>query len=129
MLLDFLYKYFHARTTRIHGYDILKTFLIILSLCSVNTAQETALSINPDSTAGSKLLVWRYQHGDQHEWAEPGLDDSNWPTVLSSRLPYDQKGIYWLRMKFRIKSEPKNSFLILNSGCCNPLMKSIGMVI
>jgi serine phosphatase RsbU (regulator of sigma subunit) len=53
---------------------------------------------------------WRYQGGDDLEWARPDTDDSAWPVVSSRFLePEDLtggwQGIGWFRLRFRLAPE------------------------
>jgi phosphoserine phosphatase RsbU/P len=47
---------------------------------------------------------WRFQVGDDPRWADPGFDDSTWPTVVLSKTLNDQgydsyTGYGWYRMR------------------------------
>ncbi len=57
-------------------------------------------------------LEWRYQPGDRTEWADPGLDDSQWPLARPDlrdpqRIPGGWPGIGWFRRRVVISPELK----------------------
>jgi len=59
------------------------------------------------------LKNWKFQTGDNPEWANPGFDDSGWPTIKSGSdwesqgfLNYD--GYAWYRVSFNLPSIIKN---------------------
>jgi hypothetical protein len=50
-------------------------------------------SAQPVSLAGP----WRLQLDDNPRWAQPGIDDSGWPTILLPQRTPRPEPIYWLR--------------------------------
>jgi hypothetical protein len=69
----------------------------------------TAASASPAAPSSIRTVLdlngpWRFQQGDDLEWAEPGFDDSHWQTVILSE-PLTAQGIDsytgygWYRMR------------------------------
>jgi hypothetical protein len=93
----------------------------LLALLCVSTipiaAQSLAVSVPAAGSANNTALhrvhgtidldgPWRFQVGDDARWADPGFDDSAWPTVMLSRPmteagfePYTGYGWYRLRLQ------------------------------
>lgn len=57
-----------------------------------------------EAPEGAVRLVgpFRYQLGDDPRWAEPGYDDSDWPTADLWTLPEDFDGVIWFRIPVRL---------------------------
>jgi alpha-galactosidase len=59
------------------------------------------------------LTNWKFQPGDDSEWAQPGFDDSNWKPVKVDRDWESQgygylDGYAWYRIRFRLPTALKN---------------------
>ncbi|WP_133273984.1 hypothetical protein [Hymenobacter radiodurans] len=62
---------------------------------------------------------WKFQPGDDEQWAQPDIDDQGWqpinPTLPPRQLPQvQQAGIGWLRLRFRVSPELQRKALILS---------------
>ena len=64
---------------------------------------------------------WRYQIGDNPEWAEPDYDDSDWPLSQPGMLPVNHKNsaidrdVYWLRLKINFHQNLRNHPFMLTT--------------
>ncbi|MCP3962371.1 MAG: SpoIIE family protein phosphatase [bacterium] len=70
------------------------------------------VTLEPEELAAGVPLTleWRYQPGDRAEWADPGLDDSEWPLVRPAlrdpqRIPGGWQGIGWFRRRVVLAPE------------------------
>lgn len=77
--------------------------LLLLTLCQSGHAAVAIGNLDrPVSIAGS----WQFSTGDNIEWAQPGLDDSNWQAVgLPSTEPETQidfSGMAWYRLTLQL---------------------------
>uniref|UniRef100_UPI0006922DBC histidine kinase dimerization/phospho-acceptor domain-containing protein n=1 Tax=Hymenobacter sp. IS2118 TaxID=1505605 RepID=UPI0006922DBC len=94
----------------------MRYFLLLMSLwllapAVAQTPSPTVLrvdSLAPNSARNGLLLErgWRYEVGDNPQWARPDFDDSRWDTINPARLrqelpPRLRTGISWLRLRFR----------------------------
>lgn len=78
---------------------------------------ERGIKIESDSITNTGFLLnngWKYQIGDNLDWANPNLDDSNWldvdPTIQIQNLPnIVNEKIIWLRLNFELNEPPKES--------------------
>jgi hypothetical protein len=96
-----------------------------------SSAAPAASAVAPVPTAPSSIRTvlnlngpWRFQQGDDLEWAEPGFDDSHWQTVILSE-PLTTQGVdsytgyAWYRMRLgpeqlaQFKTAPANAPLEL----------------
>ncbi|HMG86685.1 MAG TPA: SpoIIE family protein phosphatase [Terracidiphilus sp.] len=65
---------------------------------------------------------WRFQAGDDLRWAEPGFDDSSWPTVsLSSSLAEQGIDTYSGYGWYRLKIQPQQIAQFGNLASSEPL--------
>jgi hypothetical protein len=85
--------------------------LAVLPLCAQSfSSSPDTLSTGgaPNASSFHAVLTldgpWRFQIGDDLRWAEPGFDDSSWPTVVLSQSLSAQgfstySGFAWYRMR------------------------------
>ena len=64
---------------------------------------------------------WRYQMGDQPQWARPDFDDRAWDTLNPTRPRWElparlRTGIGWLRLHLRLGDSLRRHQLVLLSG-------------
>src|SRR5487761_2027291 len=69
---------------------------------------QTQSSIVPLGIHGILQLdgPWRFQMGDNPQWADPGFDDSSWPTVMLGKQLSEQgvdtySGYAWYRLRLQ----------------------------
>jgi hypothetical protein len=88
---------------------------ILIALCIPVAGQSPAISSSPSGVPGENLGAprvhstvdldgpWRFQIGDDPQWADPNFDDSKWPTVtldqpLSAQGIQSYTGYAWYRL-------------------------------
>jgi sigma-B regulation protein RsbU (phosphoserine phosphatase) len=65
--------------------------LLMASACGLLRAQTFDLTTHAEPLADLSRAKWRFHPGDDPRWADPGLDDSQWP-LLSGRKSWDSQG-------------------------------------
>ncbi|MDQ3845758.1 MAG: ATP-binding protein [Bacteroidota bacterium] len=104
----------------------MRTFIYLLCLLFFAAVQLQAQA-NTDSIIHLNHLPhegilldkgWRYQAGDNPEYAYPDFNDNNWQTVdptldVHESLPHLRKGIGWFRLHFLLDSNVLNEQLAL----------------
>jgi serine phosphatase RsbU (regulator of sigma subunit) len=86
---------------------VVVTALVLLSVGTVGAQQGLSdpVVLGPSLDERTGIVDgWRYHPGDNPAWADPGLDDSSWPTVSSAllepeALPGGWPGIGWFRRR------------------------------
>src|ERR1035437_1063986 len=95
-----------GRAARIDSRSILRG-LVLLCMAAAPAAlvaadQATAAQRPQESTAKGAVAqggihgilhpdgAWRFQMGDNPQWADPGFDDSSWPTVTLGKTLTEQ---------------------------------------
>src|SRR5215469_13136482 len=69
-------------------------------------------------TASTQTAV-RYHFGDDAHWADPNLDDSQWPIAEDGRVPTrsrDRDGFVWVRMRVPVEKNAQAPLAIYLSG-------------
>jgi len=89
----------------------LKTLLLLCLLPTPSFTQLPHVVFNPDSLEETRLFFWKYQRGDDPQWAKEEHNDGGWSSIgsFSYDLPIQEKGIYWLRSQVtatKSKKEP-----------------------
>lgn len=74
--------------------------LLLLVVGASGVAPHVALGQERGETAMGSGKV---RFGDDHRWANPSYDDSNWPSRRLHPAP-DTQGVHWMRMPVRIES-------------------------
>jgi alpha-galactosidase len=85
-----------------------KHFILLLSVIVVACS-----SPNPGSDIISLKNGWKIKKGDNHEWASPQLDDSDWNKVVSGKMWENQEldqfiaydGYAWYRISFELPED------------------------
>ena len=63
--------------------------------------------------------VVRYHPGDDAQWADPALDDSQWPIAKDGRVPSSSQnsgGFVWVRMRVPVEKEAQAPLAIHLAG-------------
>jgi sigma-B regulation protein RsbU (phosphoserine phosphatase) len=111
-----------GRAARIYSRSILRG-LVLLCMAAAPAAlvaadQATAAQRPQESTAKDGVAPagihgilqldgpWRFQMGDNPQWADPGFDDSSWPTVTLGKTLTEQgiepySGYAWYRLRLK----------------------------
>lgn len=85
--------------------------LLLVPACTVQ-AQDTpgVVSLSTTMLSAERTLdlgttLWRFQEGDNPNWADPALDDSNW-TLMQPLGNGDEawQGLGWFRIRLRVDS-------------------------
>ncbi|GAB2472718.1 hypothetical protein GCM10011375_27410 [Hymenobacter qilianensis] len=108
-----------------HCYLPIKALLLLALVCviRVGMAQSGAgKAVYFDKMPPSGIVLdkgWKFQAGDDEQWAQPDFDDQNWqpinPTLPPRQLPQvEQAGIGWLRLRFQVSPELQRKALILS---------------
>jgi sigma-B regulation protein RsbU (phosphoserine phosphatase) len=103
-------------TAKLHPRLFLRWLAIFCALCFPVAAQTPASpTTDPAKSAATSLSFhgtvnlegpWRFQIGDDPRWADPGFDDSAWPTVTLGK-PLAEQGIEsyagfgWYRLRLQ----------------------------
>src|SRR5215469_2183274 len=61
----------------------------------------------------------RYHFGDDARWADPDLDDSQWPIAKDGRVPArsrDRDGFVWVRLRVPVEKNAQTPLAIQLSG-------------
>lgn len=82
----------------------------------VTPATATTIALDLDSIPSNGILLdkgWKFQVGDNSNWASSSFDDSRWlksdPTVNITSLPQlKQAGMGWFRLRLKVHSKSKN---------------------
>ncbi|MBC6608033.1 hypothetical protein H8B13_14495 [Hymenobacter sp. BT188] len=92
-------------------------FLLLLVACGLLFLSTVAVPLPADTVTlqvsrlpSNGLLLtqgWRYQLGDNPQWARPDFDDSAWDTLDPTRLRRELPAVLgmkisWLRLRFRL---------------------------
>ncbi|SMC00009.1 histidine kinase [Hymenobacter roseosalivarius DSM 11622] len=103
--------------------------LLFLSAAAAPLPADTAILQVSRLPAKGLLLKqgWRYQVGDNPQWARPDFNDSAWDTINPTRprreLPAALgSGISWLRLHFRLADSLRQQELVVNArllGACD----------
>ena len=95
---------------------ILLCFLALIRVWTVPLFAQTPADMANGAASGASLAQshatleldgpWRFQVGDDPQWADPGYDDSAWPTVTLSKGLSEQgfegySGYGWYRLKLQ----------------------------
>jgi serine phosphatase RsbU (regulator of sigma subunit) len=97
---------------------------ILLTAFSPLKAQEkyvfnlTSDALQSEAPIELDKVQWKYQAGDDTNWAAPQLDDSEWETVVpadmkSDKLPKDWCGIGWFRLHLNADGASSRQILSL----------------
>ncbi|WP_240935642.1 hypothetical protein [Hymenobacter sp. HDW8] len=98
--------------------------LLFLSAAAAPLPADTAVlrvnSLSPKGSQSGLLLEngWRYQVGDNSQWARPDFDDSAWDTINPARPrqelpPRLRTDISWLRLRFRLADSLRQRAIML----------------
>ena len=98
-------------------------FLILILFCFTANGQSSNPAILDTSLNRQWTVLakdWRYQKGDNIEWAQPAFDDTSWPLITSFNLnmidskPINKRGeIGWFRKRLKATGN-LNDALVLN---------------
>ncbi|UCE06868.1 MAG: histidine kinase [bacterium] len=78
-------------------------FLVTTSLHAQNITDTTAFNLNSHDLR--MVHNWRFQSGDNPEWAKPSFVDSSWLVGNPNRLPQIEPGVHWLRTRIHLTGE------------------------
>jgi len=103
----------HPKSTISTGVALVVVWLATWGAAAAWSAERAeVVTLEPETlAAGIPLaLEWRYQPGDRAEWADPGLDDSEWPLVRPDLrdpegIPGGWRGIGWFRRRLVLSRE------------------------
>jgi hypothetical protein len=88
------------------------TFLLLISYVHNCFSQDSIIHLFHLSKLPTEGVVldkdWKFQAGDNPEYATPGYDDSKWqsinPTLDIHELPQIQQGMAWFRLHLYLDS-------------------------
>ena len=84
--------------------------LFVASLCSAQ------IVFNTDSSETVSLSGWKIRTGDSSSWSLPTYDDAQWQRAARTRLPLNERGIFWLRVHVLLEGASHEERPVLRIG-------------